>query len=75
MFLENSIQSAPLRAVIVFFLIFLGLRILTFILGKVLFKAASKTKTDLDDKILEKSSYPLTLIVFFISLKIVFSQI
>ena len=75
MFLENSIQSAPLRAVVVFFLIFLGLRILFFILGKVLFKAASKTKTELDDKILEKSSYPLTLIVFFISLRVVFSQI
>ena len=56
------------KALIVFFVMFLVLRILLFFAEKILLKLTSKTKTDLDDLLLKKSSGPLNFIALLISL-------
>lgn len=56
------------RAAIVFFMVFLVLRILLFISEKIFLKLTVKTKTDLDDILLEKSSKPLNFVSLLVGL-------
>ncbi len=56
------------RALIVFFVMFLVLRILLFFIEKILLKITAKTTSDLDDLLLEKSSKPLSFVALLISL-------
>jgi MscS family membrane protein len=51
------------------------LRIGVYIVEKVILKLTVKTKTNLDDLIIEKSSKPLTLIVFLIGVKIAIDKL
>lgn len=68
MVLENYITNEYLRAGVIFFGLFLILRIALFIIQRIVIKITSKTKTDIDDILVAKSSKPLTFISLLISL-------
>jgi MscS family membrane protein len=73
--LLNLFPNQYFRAVVIFiFLVFL-IKIILTILGKIVFSLASKTKTDLDDLIAKKSSVPITIIAFLVSLILTLSEI
>lgn len=72
-FSEVLVQYLPnqyVRAVLVLVVLIIVLRIVLSVVQRVLLKATSKTKTDIDDILVKKSSLPLTLIAFFLSLRI-----
>ncbi|MBT4377108.1 mechanosensitive ion channel [archaeon] len=73
--LENYIQDPYLRALVLLIVSFIILRVAVFILEKIILKLTIKTKTNLDDLILKKSNNPLTWIIFFIGLKISFTEL
>jgi MscS family membrane protein len=56
------------KAAIIFFILLIILRVILYLAQVVLIKLTSKTKTDLDDLILQKSSNPLTYASIIISL-------
>ncbi|MBR9703900.1 mechanosensitive ion channel family protein [Candidatus Pacearchaeota archaeon] len=56
------------RAGIIFFVLFIFLRIVLYVAEKVMLKLTRKTKTDIDDIILKKSSMPLTFLSLLISI-------
>jgi len=63
------------RAAIVFFVLLVVVRILLYYSEKILVRLTSKTKTDLDDILLKKSSKPLTFISLLVSLLIGLGEI
>ena len=63
------------KAFIIFFILLILLRLILHIGQKVFVKLSSKTKSDLDDIILEKSNKPLNLIALLISLIFSLQQI
>ena len=67
--------NSYLRAAVVFFIVFLALRILLFIAEKIFLKFTLKTKTDIDDIILKKSSKPLNFISLLIGLSLGLNEI
>jgi len=73
--LENYIANQYIRAIIVSIALLIILKIGIFILERTLLKLVKKTKTDLDDIILKKSSKPITIILFFISLAIAINEL
>jgi MscS family membrane protein len=64
--LENYIPNNYVRALIIILIVFLALRIFVFIVQKIILKITTKTKTDLDDKLVERLSKPLTFIILII---------
>ena len=72
---ENLISNEYLRALVVFVVFLFGIRVLLFVFEKITLKLTSKTKTDIDDKIMEKSSWPLTAIASLIALRVTVSEI
>jgi len=70
MALGNFVANPYLDAFIIFFIVFLVFRIAFFVLQKVLVRLTLKTKTDIDDIILKKSTIPINILMFFISLRI-----
>jgi len=64
-----------LRAFFYLVITFIALRIVLFLLEKVVLKLTVKTKTNLDDLILKKTSKPITLLVLLIGLKIFLLEI
>jgi len=64
-----DIQNPYLRGLAVFFIVFIGIKLLGFILQKVVPIFTSRTKTDLDDEILRRASKPITLIGLFVGLR------
>jgi len=74
MFFDN-IQNSYVLAFLLFFVIFLVFRIGFFLLERILLELVSKSKTNLDDIILKKSSLPTNILMFFISLRITLSQV
>jgi MscS family membrane protein len=73
--LENYITNEYLRALAIFFIVFVVLRGLLFIFGKVLPLMVSKTKTNLDDVILNKSGGPLTLIAILAGIRLAVGEV
>lgn len=69
-FIYGLTENAYLRALIYLAIWFIILKISVFIIEKVVMVLTRKTKTNLDDLIIEKINRPLTLIVLFIGLKI-----
>jgi|APSaa5957512576_1039674.scaffolds.fasta_scaffold07656_5 MscS family membrane protein len=69
-FLDQSINNVYLRAFLYLVLTFVALRVVVFLLEKVVLKLTVKTKTNLDDLILKKTSKPITLLVLLVGLKI-----
>ncbi|MBU4070209.1 MAG: mechanosensitive ion channel family protein [Nanoarchaeota archaeon] len=72
---EQYIANSYFRAFVIFIAVFLGTRIVLFILEKISLKITKKTKTELDDKLVKKCSMPLTIIAFLVSLKITINEI
>ena len=60
--------NSYLKAVVVFVVLFVLLRLALYVVEKVFIKLTSKTASDLDDLILAKSSRPLNLTSMFVSL-------
>ncbi|MEA3329239.1 MAG: mechanosensitive ion channel family protein [Nanoarchaeota archaeon] len=73
--LEQYITNEYFRALIVFIVLFFVLRTAVWIIQKVTLKLASKTKTDLDDELVHRSSMPLTIFAFLFSLLITLGEI
>ena len=75
MVLEGLIGNDYLRAGLLFFGIFIVLRIFLYLLQIIFVLITSSTKTDLDDLLLKKTSKPLTYLAMVISLLISVSEI
>ncbi|MEK6927318.1 MAG: mechanosensitive ion channel family protein [Nanoarchaeota archaeon] len=73
--LEEFISNQYLRALAVLVGTLLIFRFALFIFFLIAQKAASKTKTNLDDLLINKSRWPLTFWLFFISLRISLEQL
>ena len=75
MILEQYLSNEYARASVILIGFLILIRICFYIFERVALKITSKTKTDLDDKLIAKSSIPLTLIAFLLSLRISLEQI
>ncbi len=75
MVLEHYIANQYIRAIIIFAVLLIILRVAASILERILLKLVKKTKTELDDIIIQKSSKPITIILFFISLAIAVNEL
>lgn len=64
----NTIQNEYVRVVVVFFVLFFIFRLAYIILQKIVLKLTIKTKTDLDDLIVKKTSLPVSVLFFLVSL-------
>jgi len=74
-FLNSYIQNQYLRAVIVLAIVFIVLRLFIFIVEKVFLKLTLKTKTNVDDLILKKTSKPLTLAILLVGIKLALGEL
>jgi len=70
----NYLSSYP-RAFVIFFVLLILLRVGLYIIQRIFVKITSKTKSDLDDIILEKSNKPLNYIALLISLVVALQEI
>ena len=75
MVLENYIANDYLRAFAVLVGLLIILRIVISIVERIVLRLVKNTKTDLDDILLKRSSMPITIILFFISLKIAIDEL
>ncbi|MFH1500550.1 MAG: mechanosensitive ion channel family protein [archaeon] len=75
MVLADYIANEWLRAFAVLLVLLLGIRIFLYLGQMILLRMTSRTKTDLDDKIVQKASSPLTILAFLIALRISLSQL
>lgn len=69
MILEQYISNPYLRALAIVAVVFIVLKLFVFILEKIILRATRKTKTDIDDKIVGKSSKPISLIILLIGVR------
>lgn len=72
---EQYISNDYLRASVVFLAVFVVLRILMFTLSRILPAFTRKTKTDLDDVILKKTSVPFTLLAFLVGVRFAIGEL
>ena len=73
--LETYFDNQYVRALVVFLVVFIVIRLLIFIVGKVLPRLVSKTKTNVDDVILEKTSMPLTIIAILAGIRLSIGEV
>ena len=73
--LESYIENSYLRAIAIFFIVFLVIKLLVFILQKVIPKFTEKTETDLDDEILKNISKPITLLAILAGIRLAIGEI
>jgi MscS family membrane protein len=73
--LESLIPNNYLRAFIILVVFLLVIRVILLLLEKFTLKITSKTKTDLDDFLVKRSSKPLTFLAFLISLIVSIKEI
>ena len=73
--LENYIENEYLRAVVVLAIIFIVLKLFVFITEKIIIRVSKKTKTDIDDKIVERTSKPISFIILVLGLRIALDEI
>jgi MscS family membrane protein len=74
MVFEQYISNSYLRALAIIFLVFVFLKLVVFIIERVLLSATRKTKTDIDDKIIEKSSKPISAIILLFGLRLAINE-
>jgi small-conductance mechanosensitive channel len=72
---EEYIANDYIRAGIIFLVLIFALRVVASIAERLIIRLVSKTKTDLDDIILKKSSAPITLILLLVSVGIALNEI
>jgi MscS family membrane protein len=75
MVFETYIADDFLRAGIVFVFFIFVLRIVASILERIILRLVKKTKTDIDDIIIKRSSIPITLILVLLSFKLALNEI
>ncbi len=73
--LEQYIQNNYLRSLVILVLVFVILRFFVYLVSKILLSLTEKTKTDLDDIILKKSSKPLSFVILVIGLRLALNEI
>jgi small-conductance mechanosensitive channel len=73
--LEEYIANSYLRAGVVFLAMFAAIRILMFVLSKIVPVFTKKTKTDLDDVILKRVSAPLTLLALLAGVRFAIGEL
>ncbi|MDP4039743.1 MAG: mechanosensitive ion channel family protein [Candidatus Pacearchaeota archaeon] len=73
--LENYIVNDYLRAFVVLLIVFAVVRAILIIIEKIAVKLTSKTKTDVDDKFITKTSKPITALVFLIGIRVAVNEI
>ncbi|MCW8966184.1 MAG: mechanosensitive ion channel family protein [Candidatus Pacearchaeota archaeon] len=73
--INDYVQNEYIRALIILVVVFVVLKIFVFILEKIFSRATKKTKTDFDDKLIERTSKPFSFIVFLIGLRIALSEL
>lgn len=74
-FVKSITQNEYLAALIYLVLSFAFIRLGALLLEKVILKITVRTKTNLDDEIIEKSKNPITLAVLLIGVKIALNQL
>tara|TARA_Y100000310_G_scaffold327843_1_gene394814 strand:- start:4032 stop:5081 length:1050 start_codon:yes stop_codon:yes gene_type:complete len=74
-YIDQYVSNEYLRAFLVLVVFFFVLRVFLWVGEKILVKLTSKTKTDLDDKLIARTSPPLTLLALFISILITLSEL
>lgn len=67
---EEYISNPYLRALAILVGFFIILKIFVFVIERIVLKIASKTKTELDDKIIHESRKPISFIILLFGLKI-----
>ncbi|MFQ5531416.1 MAG: mechanosensitive ion channel family protein [Candidatus Nanoarchaeia archaeon] len=67
---EQYIANNYLRSLAVLVVFLFVIRVVLFLIQRVALKLTSKTKTDIDDKLIKKSSTPLTIIAFLVGLRV-----
>jgi len=73
--LGEYIANDYLRAFVVFVALFFVIRLVVLIIEKIAVKLTSKTKTDLDDELIARSSKPVTFLAFLISLLLTIQEV
>lgn len=73
--LEQYFSNEYLRAFVVFVASLAIIRIVLFFAERIFIKLSSKTKTDLDDKIVSKLSVPLSILAFLFALALAAKEI
>jgi len=73
--LDEYVTNQYIRAFVVFLVVGLSLRVLLYLAEKLAVKFTSKTKTDIDDKLFERSSSPLTLLAILLALKVTLGEL
>jgi len=68
--LEIPIENPYLRALLVMFVVFVILRIVVFIIEKIILRLTLKTKTEADDVFVKKSSKPVSALVLLVGVRI-----
>jgi len=73
--LDEYVTNQYIRAFVVFLIVGFSLRVLLYLAEKLAVKFTSKTKTDIDDKLFERSSRPLTLLAILLALKVTLGEL
>ena len=73
--LEQYIANDYLRAGVILLGLFALLRLIVFLIEKIIVNLTSKTKTDLDDLLIKKTSKPLTFIVLLIGIRVALDEL
>lgn len=73
--LDQYITNDYLRAFAVFVILFFSIRLSIFIIERVAVVLTKKTKTDLDDQLIARSSKPITAIALLISIKLTLTEL
>ncbi|MBS3081119.1 mechanosensitive ion channel family protein [Candidatus Pacearchaeota archaeon] len=73
--LESYITNDYIRAIVILVGLLIIFRIIVSVLKRIILKIVNKTKTDIDNVIIKKSSLPITLILLFISVQIAMNEL
>jgi len=73
--LEGYFSNQYIGALIVFLAVFIVLRFLIFVVAKILPRMVSKTKTNVDDIIIQKTSGPFTIIALLVGIRLAIGEI
>jgi MscS family membrane protein len=73
--LDQYIANDYLRAFTVLVILFFSIRVSLFIIEKIILRLTKKTKTDLDDKLLHRSSKPISILALLISIKLTLNEL
>lgn len=73
-FLDSYIANPYLRALVIVIGVFIILKLFVFIVEKIISRFTKKTKTNLDDIIVSKSSKPISIILILIGLRLALNE-